>query len=124
MSSMSSAQIVSLFYSSQDQAAKDKALASLTQAQIASLQNIQNAKASGVGGGHHHPVPPHHAAATHVANAAAGLAALGLAAPQPGGAPYTPSHVSLDFELVLLMFCGFDAGSGLVMLKEHLRKVA
>lgn len=88
MSSMSSAQIVSLFYSSQDQAAKEKALQSLTQAQIASLQNVQNKASNGGPIGHH---PGHHDAhhhlnpaihhASHVATAAAGLAALGIAPP-------------------------------------------
>lgn len=76
--SMSSAQVVSMFYSSQDQAAKEKALQSLTSAQIASLQNIQNKG----GSGHHHPAAPHHvsaATASHVATAVAGLASLGLA---------------------------------------------
>lgn len=99
MSQMSSAQIVSLFYSSQDQAAKEKALQSLTSAQIASLQNIQNK--SGLGPGHPHHAhnhhPPHHAhhhAASHVATAAAGLAALGLAHP-PSVNPY-PSPVSVS----------------------------
>ncbi|RWS14368.1 transcriptional enhancer factor TEF-1-like protein [Dinothrombium tinctorium] len=86
---MSSAQIVSIFYSPQDQAAKEKALQSLTTAQIASLQNIQN-KAAAITG--HHPTSAHHVtAASHVATAAAGLAALGLAAP-PSVTPYTPSH--------------------------------
>jgi len=77
MSSMSSAQIVSLFYSSQDQAAKEKALQSLTSSQIAALQN----KAAAAHHAHHH-------AATHVAAAAAGLATLGLTAPPPV-TPYT-----------------------------------
>jgi len=76
---------------SQDQVAKDKALASLTPAQIASLHNIQNSgkaalahAASAVGhpgSGGHHP--------SHVATAAAGLAALGLAAPS-SVTPYPP----------------------------------
>ncbi|RWS31295.1 transcriptional enhancer factor TEF-1-like protein [Leptotrombidium deliense] len=88
MSSMSSAQIVSIFYSPQDQAAKEKALQSLTSAQIASLQNIQN-KAAAAAITAHHPTTAHHTA--HVATAAAGLAALGLAAP-PSVTPYTPSH--------------------------------
>ena len=67
MNSMSSAQIVSLFYSSQDAAAKEKALQSLTTAQIASLQNIQNKAAQAVASGHHpgvhhgsHPSVHHH----------------------------------------------------------------
>lgn len=95
MSSMSSAQIVSMFYSSQDQAAKEKALQSLTSAQIASLQNIQNKAAAAItADAHHHPTSTHHvSAASHVATAAAGLAALGLAAPPM--TPYTPSHVSI-----------------------------
>ena len=84
MSSMSSAQIVSLFYSSQDQAAKEKALQSLTSSQIAALQN----KAA------HHV---HHHPATHnIAAAAAGLATLGLTAGPPV-TPYTPSPVSFEF---------------------------
>lgn len=80
MSSMSSAQIVSIFYSSQDQAVKEKALQSLTSSQIAALQNKAVA---------HHA---HHA--THVAAAAAGLATLGLAA--PAVTPYTPSPVIMS----------------------------
>jgi hypothetical protein len=75
---MSSAQIVSLFYSSQDQSVKEKALQSLTASQIAALQNKAAA---------HHV----HHAATHVAAAAAGLATLGLTAPPV--TPYTPSPV-------------------------------
>jgi transcriptional enhancer factor len=74
---MSSAQIVSLFYSSQDHSAKEKALQSLTSSQIAALQN----KAAAAHHAHH--------AATHVAAAAAGLATLGLTAPPV--TPYTPS---------------------------------
>ncbi|CAG2169944.1 unnamed protein product [Oppiella nova] len=76
LSGMSSAQIVSLFYSSQDQSVKEKALQSLTASQIAALQNKAAA---------HHV----HHAATHVAAAAAGLATLGLTAPPV--TPYTPS---------------------------------
>ncbi|XP_074595550.1 TEA domain transcription factor 1 homolog scalloped [Brevipalpus obovatus] len=86
--SMSSAQVVSMFYSSQDQAAKEKALQSLTTAQIASLQNIQNKSTPA----HHHPAAPHHvsaATASHVASAVAGLASLGLA---PHHATLPPHH--------------------------------
>lgn len=83
---MSSAQIVSIFYSSQDQAVKEKALQSLTSSQIAALQNKAAAHL------------PHHAA-THVAAAAAGLATLGLTA--PAVAPYTPSPVRFLYKLMV-----------------------
>lgn len=89
ISQMSSAQIVSLF-SLQDHAAKEKALQSLTPAQISSLHNMQNK--SGAGGVMGHPgTHPglhhvHHGGhqmnhTSHVATAAAGLAALGIAPP-------------------------------------------
>ena len=106
MNQMSSAQIVSLFYSSQDQAAKEKALQSLTSAQIASLHNIQN-KSSGLGGPpppHHHPSHHHHAA-SHVATAAAGLAALGLAHP-PNPYP-SPVRGTVSFGSFSLSFTTF-----------------
>lgn len=90
ISHMSSAQIVSLF-SLQDHAAKEKALQSLTPAQISSLHNIQNKSGAA---GHHagHPGLHHHPGhqmnhSSHVATAAAGLASLGIAPP-----PSVTSH--------------------------------
>jgi len=100
---MSSAQIVSLFYSSQDHSAKEKALQSLTSSQIAALQN----KAAAAHHAHH--------AATHVAAAAAGLATLGLTAPPV--TPYTPSPVIFIYYLIVsLMFIyiylfGYSSGN-------------
>lgn len=88
---MSSAQIVSLF-SLQDHAAKEKALQSLTPAQISSLHNMQN-KSGGMGvshpGLHPHSAHPGHQMnhTSHVATAAAGLAALGIA-PPPAVTPH------------------------------------
>ena len=138
MSQMSSAQIVSLFYSTQDQAAKEKALQSLTSAQIASLQNIQNK--SGLGPGHPHHAhnhhPPHHAhhhAASHEATAAAGLAALGLAHP-PSVNPYpSPVSVSLTpflssclvksvFEVLILKIASSSCHSTWQRSKAHSKK--
>lgn len=89
MSSMSSAQIVSLFYSSQDQAAKEKALQSLTSSQIAALQNKAAA---------HHA----HHAATHVAAAAAGLASLSVGLNGPPVTPYTPTPTVSCISMTLL----------------------
>ena len=83
ISQMSSAQIVSLF-SLQDHAAKEKALQSLTPAQISSLHNIQNKSGGGMGhhpGLHHHPAGHQMNHSSHVATAAAGLASLGIAPP-------------------------------------------
>ena len=71
---MSSAELVSSLFSVQDHAAKEKALQSLTPAQISSLHNIQN---KATGHLHHHQL--NHT--SHVATAAAGLAALGIAPP-------------------------------------------
>ena len=103
ISHLSSAQIVSLF-SLQDHAAKEKALQSLTPAQISSLHNMQNKAGGGGGGGAggaglahhvaaahaglHHPHHGHQLNHTsHVATAAAGLAALGIA-PPPSVTPH------------------------------------